>query len=214
MQPTHCADALHTPLAPQGSPTVTGLFCGVEPTQMSFVQSLPSAGMSAPSVTGLAATAPAATRAAEAPIIDGLAADLVWQNAPVISDFQEWRPTEGEAPRFRTEAKIAYDPSNLYVFVRAHDPNPDSIQHILERRDSFTPSDMIWVFVDSYHDRRSGYEFGVNAAGVKMDLAVYNDGNEDDAWDGVWDAATRTLLRAAQRSKLLPSQGQPCSSEE
>ena len=66
------------------------------------------------------------------------------------------------------------------------------VQHLLERRDSFTPSDMIWLWVDSFHDRRTGYEFGVNAAGVKMDLAVYNDGNEDDAWDGVWDVVTRT----------------------
>jgi hypothetical protein len=128
----------------------------------------------------------------EAPKIDGSDDDAVWRDAPVISAFQEWRPTEGKPPRFRTEAKIAYDAANLYVYVRALDPHPDSIKQILERRDSYTPSDMIWLFVDSYHDRRTGYEFGVNAAGVKMDQAVYDDGNEDGAWDGVWDAATRT----------------------
>ena len=133
-----------------------------------------------------------ATRAATPPTIDGRDDDAVWASAPVISGFKEWRPTEGKEARFRTEARIAYDPGNLYVFVRALDPSPDSIKHILERRDSFTPSDMIWLWVDSFHDRRTGYEFGVNAAGVKMDLAVYNDGNEDEAWDGVWDAATRT----------------------
>ena len=77
------------------------------------------------------------------------------------------------------------------MFVRAIDPHPDSIARLLERRDTFTPSDMIWVFVDSYHDRRTGYEFGVNAAGVKMDQAIYDDGNEDGAWDAVWDVATR-----------------------
>ena len=50
---------------------------------------------------------------------------------------------------------------------------------------------MIWLFVDSYRDRRTGYEFGVNAAGVKMDQAIYDDGNEDGAWDAVWDVATQ-----------------------
>ena len=45
--------------------------------------------------------------------------------------------------------------------------------------------------LDSYHDRRTGYEFSVNPAGVKSDYAIYNDGNEDVAWDAVWDAATR-----------------------
>ena len=45
--------------------------------------------------------------------------------------------------------------------------------------------------LDSYHDRRTGYEFVVNPAGVKADYAIYNDGNEDVAWDAVWDVATR-----------------------
>jgi hypothetical protein len=131
-----------------------------------------------------------ATRAVTAPVIDGKDDDAVWKTAPVISQFKQWQPTEGKAPRFRTEAKVAYDASNLYIFVRAFDPHPDSIIRLLERRDTFTPSDMIWIFIDSYHDRRTGYEFGVNAAGVKMDQAIYDDGNEDSAWDGVWDAAT------------------------
>jgi hypothetical protein len=132
-----------------------------------------------------------ATRADAAPVIDGKDDDAVWRTAPPISEFKQWQPTEGKDPRFKTEAKVAYDGANLYVFVRAFDPHPDSIIRLLERRDSFTPSDMIWLFVDSYHDRRTGYEFAVNAAGVKTDLAVYDGGNEDQAWDAVWEAATR-----------------------
>ncbi len=133
-----------------------------------------------------------AVRAEAAPVIDGRDNDAVWRTAPPITGFTQWAPSEGKVPRFRTEAKVAYDAANLYVFVRAFDPHPDSIIRLLERRDTFTPSDMIWIFVDSYHDRRTGYEFGVNAAGVKMDLALYNDGNnEDGAWDAVWDVATR-----------------------
>lgn len=137
------------------------------------------------------ATRTIATRAATPPVIDGRDNDAVWRNAKVISDFQEWQPTEGAPARFRTEAKVAYDAANLYVFVRAFDPHPDSIIRILERRDTWTPSDMIWLFVDSFHDHRTGYEFGVNAAGAKIDQAIYDDGNEDNAWDAVWDVATR-----------------------
>src|SRR5713226_3519148 len=132
-----------------------------------------------------------ATRAAQPPVIDGRDDDAVWREATPITDFQEWRPTEGGPPKLPTEAKIAYDAANLYVFVRAFDPHPDSIITVLARRDYFTPSDMIWLFLDSYHDRRTGYEFGVNPSGVKLDAQVYNDGNEDFAWDAVWDVATR-----------------------
>jgi hypothetical protein len=132
-----------------------------------------------------------AVRAVAPPVIDGKDDDQIWRSAPPITAFQQWRPTEGGKPRFPTEAKVAYDAASLYVFVRAFDPHPDSIIKLLERRDTFTSSDMIWLFVDSYHDRRTGYEFGVNAAGVKTDLAIYDDGNEDQAWDAVWDVATR-----------------------
>jgi Domain of unknown function (DUF5916)/Carbohydrate family 9 binding domain-like len=136
-------------------------------------------------------TSATALRTDAAISIDGKDEDAAWRSAPPITAFKEWRPNEGKPARFKTEAKIAYDASNLYVFVRAFDPHPDSIKKILERRDSFTSSDMIWVWVDSYHDKRSGYEFGVNAAGVKLDAAIYDDGNEDFAWDAVWDVDTR-----------------------
>jgi len=132
-----------------------------------------------------------ATRAAQPPVIDGRDDDAVWREAPPITGFQEWRPSEGGPPKLPTEARIAYDAANMYVFVRAFDPHPDSIITVRARRDYFTPSDMIWLFLDSYHDRRTGYEFGVNPSGVKLDAQVYNDGNEDFAWDAVWDVATR-----------------------
>jgi hypothetical protein len=147
-----------------------------------------SSAVAVPLPTDSSATA---VRTDAPPVIDGRDDDRVWSSAPVISGFKQWRPNEGKDPRFKTEAKIAYDASNLYVFVRAFDPHPDSIIRLLERRDSFTSSDMVWLFIDSYHDRRTGYEFGVNAVGVKTDGAISNDGNEDFAWDGVWDVATR-----------------------
>src|SRR3989454_642366 len=39
--------------------------------------------------------------------------------------------------------------------------------------------------------RRRGFEFAVNPAGVKRDYAMYNDSQEDDAWDAVWDVGTQ-----------------------
>ncbi len=132
-----------------------------------------------------------ATRAALPPVIDGRNDDAVWSQTPVIDQFLEARPNEGAPPRLRTEARVAYDAHNLYVFVRSFDPHPDSIVSLLSRRDDQTASDHITLLIDSYHDRRTGFEFSVNPAGVKSDYAIYNDGNEDVAWDGVWDAATQ-----------------------
>lgn len=136
------------------------------------------------------ATAVRATRAAEPPVLDGRDTDPVWAITPAIDQFLEARPTEGAQPKFRTEARVAYDESHLYVFVRSFDPHPDSIASHLARRDEENPSDLITLMLDPYRDRRTGYEFTVNPAGVKADYAISNDGDEDVAWDAVWDVAT------------------------
>ena len=53
-----------------------------------------------------------AIRAAQSPVIDGRDDDAVWKQATPITAFQEWRPSEGGAPKLPTEAKIAYDAAN------------------------------------------------------------------------------------------------------
>jgi hypothetical protein len=138
-----------------------------------------------------ASTTVRATRTAAPPVLDGKDQDAIWRSAPPIDGFLEARPTEGAPPKLKTEARVAYDEHNLYVFVRAFDPHPDSIVSLLSRRDDQTASDYITLMLDPYHDRRTGFEFSVNPAGVKTDYAIYNDGDEDIAWDAVWDVATR-----------------------
>jgi Domain of unknown function (DUF5916)/Carbohydrate family 9 binding domain-like len=132
-----------------------------------------------------------AVRAAAPPDIDGQDTDPIWGSAPVIDQFLEAKPSEGAPAKFRTEARVAYDETNLYVFIRSFDPHPDSIVSLLDRRDEQPPSDYVTVMLDPYHDRRTGYEFSVNPAGVKADYAISNDGDEDVAWDAVWTAGTK-----------------------
>ena len=136
-------------------------------------------------------TTATAMRTATPPQIDGDQNDAVWAIAPKTSDFLEFDPKPSQAARFQTEFQVTFDDRNLYVFVRAFDPRPDSIMRSLTRRDVRGPSDQIKIIIDSYNDNRTGYEFAVNPDGVKRDFAVYNDGNEDDSWNGIWDVATR-----------------------
>ena len=145
---------------------------------------------SAPPPTAANATTAVAHRAAAPPVIDGKDNDEVWRLTPVIDGFRQFRPVENADPSVKTEARVAYDDHNFYVFVRAFDPHPDSIAKLLARRDIRICCDQIKIMIDSYHDRRSGYEFAVNPGGVKRDYAVYDDNNEDDAWDGVWEVGT------------------------
>ena len=131
-----------------------------------------------------------AIRAVQAPTIDGLDTDPVWGNAVAFSDFYEFTPNEGKPPRFQTEFRVAYDQKNFYVYVRAFDDDPSQIRTALARRDVRPPTDQIKIIIDSYFDRRSGYEFAVSPSGVKRDYIIYNDNQEDGAWDAVWDVGT------------------------
>src|SRR6266513_4935995 len=154
--------------------------------------SAPIGALAAPgAVPPATASVVTAVRAVQPPAIDGRDDDAVWRLAPPITQFREFQPREDGDPRFATEAKVAYDDRDLYVFIRAFAPHPDSILKLLARRDVRAATDQLKIMIDSYHDRRNGYEFAVNPAGVKRDYAMYNDSQEDDAWDAVWDAAAR-----------------------
>jgi hypothetical protein len=133
-----------------------------------------------------------ARRVQQAPAVDGVGDDAAWAGVPAATDFVVFRPTEGAAPTYRTEARAVFDERTLYVLVRAFDPRPDSIIGLLARRDNFgPPSDLIQLYVDSYHDGRNGYEVVINPAGVKADFLLFEDDRFDVSWDGIWDVATR-----------------------
>jgi uncharacterized protein DUF5916/cellulose/xylan binding protein with CBM9 domain len=117
----------------------------------------------------------------------GEISDELWRAAPPTDAFVEREPEEGGHPSQRTEFRVAYDAATLFVQVHAFDSDPHRIVGYLTRRDDDSPSDWIRVLIDSYHDRRTAYEFAVNPAGVKQDRYWYNDTERDDSWDAVWD---------------------------
>ena len=144
--------------------------------------------------SGVAVDAPkvaSAIRAVRgAPELDGVLDDQVWARAPVATDFIQRDPDEGEPGTERTEVRVVYTDAALYVGVRAFDSNPEQIAAQLTRRDESSPSDWIGVQIDSYHDRRTAFQFSVNPAGVKRDSYLFDDNNSDNSWDAVWDVAT------------------------
>jgi len=121
--------------------------------------------------------------------LDGDFTEGSWALAEPITAFLQRDPKEGAPPTYPTEVRVLYDRNYLYVAVRAFDSEPAKIVGIRTRRDSASPSDWIHVLVDSYHDRRTAYEFAVNPAGVKQDTYWFADGNNDPSWDAVWDVS-------------------------
>jgi hypothetical protein len=121
--------------------------------------------------------------------VDGRLDDAAWAAAQPAAGFTESYPNAGATPRLGTEVRILYDAEALYVGMRMSDPAPDSIAAQLARRDAGgIYSDWAQVMVDSHHDRRTAYSFGINPRGVKRDVYLFNDNAEDFGWDAVWEA--------------------------
>ncbi|HXE57086.1 MAG TPA: DUF5916 domain-containing protein [Gemmatimonadales bacterium] len=145
-----------------------------------------------------------AVRASSPVVIDGDLTEPFWATALVVDSFTQREPDEGLPATYRTAVRIAYDDAAIYVGAELFDPAPDSIVRALARRDRAIRADRFTVFLDPYRDRRTGFYFGVNAAGVLYDGTLYNDDWDDDTWDGVWDAAVRVTERGWTAELRIP----------
>ena len=126
-----------------------------------------------------------------APVIDGKIDDPAWKKVSWAGNFIQRKPYEGKAPSQKTRFKILYDDQNIYVFLRADDTEPSRIVRRMARRDTLD-GDWMEVSIDSYNDNRTAFSFAVNAAGVKRDRMITNDGgNVEESWDPIWKVKAR-----------------------
>lgn len=134
----------------------------------------------------------AAARVSEAPTIDGVLEETVWQSATPLTDFVQAEPFEGQAASERTEVRVLYDNLAVFVGVRLHDSDPSQIVTTDTRRDTgLGDQDSFQIIFDTFRDRQNGFVFGTNAAGVQYDAQVRNQGNQSTSWDGSWEVMTQ-----------------------
>ena len=130
--------------------------------------------------------------------VDGRLDEPEWAGAPATTEFRQSEPAEGAPASQRSEVRVLYGASALYVAALLHDSEPGAVEPRLARRDQFNRADWFAVSIDSYLDRRTAYTFAVNAAGVQFDgvIGAGGDGggqlgDQDTSWDGIWLSAVR-----------------------
>jgi hypothetical protein len=146
------------------------------------------------------------------PKMDGRLDDPAWSKAPVIADFAQHEPHEGDAPSERTEVRLLYDDQALYFGVWCYDATPSAIVVGEERRDANPKdTDSFLIVLDTYHDHQNGIVFGTTPAGIEYDAQVAQGGGTTDPnatarsrqvagsgasfnlnWDGNWKVLTTT----------------------
>ena len=143
-----------------------------------------------------------ATEAAQAPKIDGVLDEAVWQTATPIDTFVQQEPREGQPASDRTEVRILYDSKHIYIGVYAHASEPVIATEMRRDADRLFDEDNFQIIIDTFHDSRNGYMFLTTPLGAKLEQQVFDEGegggrgttsNVNRNWDGVWDTAARIV---------------------
>lgn len=168
-----------------------GICAGLLVTEPAFAQQ----AMAVDGSSGRADRSLLATRASGFVVLDGVLDEPAWADAPVANGFVQNEPSEGQPASFDTEVRVLYDDRAVYFGVFAHDDEPGSLVISDLRKDFNTAAgDAVLIVIDTFRDRRNGFEFATNPAGAKWDAQMSNEGRESNAnWDGIWDVRTRVV---------------------
>ena len=143
-----------------------------------FVLALAVGVRSAPAQTPAAPAArrelPATSLSAGAvpPTIDGRVNDDAWQQAAPFSDFTQQDPIEGAPATERTDIRVLFTATHVYIGVICFD-DPSRVILSQSRRDaSLTETDSVILIFDTFNDNQNAFVFGTNPVGIEYDGQV------------------------------------------
>ena len=128
--------------------------------------------------------------------LDGIPDEDIWKNAesfPLVMHS----PETGKTPSQRTDVRLFFDETCLYLAYTACYSDSSMISRIGKTRD-FSTSDSDWcgIAIDSYNDKQNCFLFLVNPNGIRTDGLSKNDllnGSYDINFDynTFWDAEVK-----------------------
>jgi hypothetical protein len=139
--------------------------------------------------------------------VDGVLDEQAWNDALRVELNYEVQPAENVPAPVRTEALVTYDDRNFYVAFRAFDPEPAKIRVHVKDRDQAFRDDFVGIILDTFNDKRRGYEFFVNPVGSQGDLSrneVTSGNSEDETWDGIWESAGKITSEGYVTEMAIP----------
>ncbi|HUR95163.1 MAG TPA: DUF5916 domain-containing protein [Gemmatimonadales bacterium] len=137
------------------------------------VTGVPDSGAAAPTgtvVEGKGAPRADIPRIEDAEVrIDGLLDEAVWARATRLTGFWQYQPVDGRVAEEKTEVLVWYAPDAIHFGIVAHDRNPAAIRATVADRDNIDNDDQVVIDLDTFHDRRRAFFFGVNPLGAQTD---------------------------------------------
>lgn len=144
--------------------------------------------------------------------IDGVLDESDWVRSPLITDFIQQEPNPGTPARQKTDVRVLYDNTAIYIGAIMYDENPDSIMQALSLRDELDNTDWFGVAIDAYQDGNNGLGFLVSPRGIQLDTKWFaSNGNNDDGdngedinWNAVWKSAAKITAQGWVAEMAIP----------
>ena len=92
-------------------------------------------------------------------------------------------------PSEKTVAYVGHDGKNLYIAIRCFDSSPDRIKFSVTNRDNPLNDDTVYVYLDTFNEKRRAFVFGFNPIGVQIDGIFLDEGGSQSTktdWDTVF----------------------------
>ena len=100
---------------------------------------------------------------------DGIVDSQEWSMAQVATNFNGSGTFQGQPSDLRTEARLFYDDTNLYVGFKAYVDKEDLRYSITKRDNLDDKDDRVWINIDAFDDESLTYGIGVSAGGAQID---------------------------------------------
>jgi hypothetical protein len=171
-------------------------------------------------------------RVSQAPVLDGLVTEPLWQEIEPAAGFIQQEPDSGNPATEQTEVRLAFDENNLYLGIICFDAEPANIVVTQNRRDApLTDTDSIQILLDTFNDDQNAFIFGTSPTGIEYDGQVSKAGQGRGGvgtparaggqggrggaqrggasafnlnWDGVWKVKSQITARGWESEMIIP----------
>ena len=160
------------------------------------------------------------------PVIDGLVNDAVWETVTPHTTFTQQDPRLGEPATERTEVRLLFGPTAVYVSFVCFDADPSSIIVSQAKRDaSLAETEAVIAVFDTFNDNQNAFVFGTNPLGIEYDGQVAREGQTggqsfaggggagtqrggisafNPNWDGDWTVRAQITERGWEAEMAIP----------
>lgn len=123
----------------------------------------------------------------ESIVLDGVLEEAVWLKADSADNFWQKFPTDSIKASLKTEVKLLYSDTHLYIGITANSIGGNYIINSLKRDYSSRNNDNVTLIFDTFKDGQNAFLFGVNAYGVQREALVSDRGVDTRGFNLTWD---------------------------